>query len=160
MQEAVQLGVYLLPDLSTLTTSLSQERELQTLREHSVVAFETLSDESIRIKKLVASFSNNHPSALSILTDAQAHEHTFVDAKDQPLMDNRSSSHVNAQVVHYSNKGRRALVVKCFPRIHRKVTGSNHSGLAIHEFSSGCLFEFFRVHFHCQHLCIQRSKYR
>ena len=34
---------------------------------------------------------------------------------------------------------RRALVVKCFPRIHRKVTGSNHSGLAIHEFSFGLL---------------------
>ena len=26
--------------------------------------------------------------------------------------------------------------------------------------ASGCLFESFRVHFHCQHLCIQRSKYR
>ena len=37
------------------------------------------------------------------------------------------------------SEGRRALVVKCFPRIHRKVTCSNHSGLAIHEFSFGLL---------------------
>ena len=36
-----------------------------------------------------------------------------------------------------SIEGRRALVVKCFPSIHRKVTGSNHSGLAIHKFSFG-----------------------
>ena len=36
-------------------------------------------------------------------------------------------------------KGRRALVVKYFPRTHRKVTGSNHSEFAIHEFSFGLL---------------------
>ena len=35
--------------------------------------------------------------------------------------------------------GRRALVVKCFPRTHRKVSGSNHSGFTIHEFSFGLL---------------------
>ena len=36
-------------------------------------------------------------------------------------------------------KGRRALVVRCFPRTHRKVTGSNNSVFAIHEFSFGLL---------------------
>ena len=51
------MGGYLLPNFSTLTTSLSQKRELQILREHSVTAFKTLTDKSNRIKKLVASFS-------------------------------------------------------------------------------------------------------
>ena len=31
--------------------------------------------------------------------------------------------------------GRCALALKCFPRTHLKVTGSNHSGVANHEFS-------------------------
>ena len=39
----------------------------------------------------------------------------------------------------YWMEGWRALVVKCFPWTHRKVTGSNHSWFAIHEFSFGLL---------------------
>ena len=48
---------------------------------------------------------------------------------------------------------RRPLVVKCVTLSHRKVIGSIHSWFAIHEFSFG-------LHFHSQHLCLQRSKYR
>ena len=84
---------YISPDLSTLTTSFSQERELRTLREYSVVAFKILNDESIRIKKLVATFSNNRSSnKISIDTQVQYKnsftKKTIVDTtnKDQPLV--------------------------------------------------------------------------
>ena len=42
-------------------------------------------------------------------------------------------------IIFYIQQGGRSLVVKCFPRILRKVTGSNHSGLAYREFSFGLL---------------------
>ena len=44
-------------------------------------------------------------------------------------------------------QGRRSLVVKCFPRIHQKVTGSNHSTLAIHEFSFGLFVRILPITF-------------
>ena len=46
LQEAIQLGVYMFPDISKLTTSLLQEQYLQQLREHVVVTYKTLIDES------------------------------------------------------------------------------------------------------------------
>ena len=39
LQEAVQLGGYVFPDISTLTTLLLQEQALQKLREIAVVSF-------------------------------------------------------------------------------------------------------------------------
>ena len=57
LQEDVELGGCFLPNLSTLTTSLSQRREFQTLWEYSVTSFKSLTSEINRIKKLVASFS-------------------------------------------------------------------------------------------------------
>ena len=54
LQEAVQLGGYIFPDISKLTTSLLQEQSLQILREHTVVAFETLTDENRRIRRIMS----------------------------------------------------------------------------------------------------------
>ena len=48
-QESVQIDGYVFPDISTLTTSLLQEESLQTLCEHSVVAFKKVSDENRRL---------------------------------------------------------------------------------------------------------------
>ena len=45
----MQIGGYVFPDISTLTTSLLQEESLQTLREYSVVVFKTVSDENCRL---------------------------------------------------------------------------------------------------------------
>ena len=108
----MQLGECLAPNLSTLTTFFSQDQKLQTLREHSVIAFETLSDESIRIKKIVATFSNNRSSAHSILVDSQVRAHTVVDAtpNDRLLINNRYSAHVDTQV-HYNNSQAEPMIV-------------------------------------------------
>ena len=54
LQEAVQLGGYVLPDISTLTTSLLQEQALQILREIAVVSFKKLSDEIRRIRRIMS----------------------------------------------------------------------------------------------------------
>ena len=54
LQEAVQLGGYIFPDISTLTTSLLQEQALQTLREIAVVSFKKLSDETRRIRRIMS----------------------------------------------------------------------------------------------------------
>ena len=93
----MQLGECLAPNLSTLTTFFSQDQKLQTLREHSVIAFETLSDESIRINKLFTTLSNNNSSAHNILTDAQVYENAIVDvtSKDWPLINNCSSTYAD-----------------------------------------------------------------
>ena len=53
LQEAVQLGGYFFPDISTLTTSLLQEQALQALREVAVVPFKMLSDETRRIRRIM-----------------------------------------------------------------------------------------------------------
>ena len=54
LQEAVQLGEYVSPDISTLTTSLLQEQALQILREIAVVSFKKLSDETRRIRRIMS----------------------------------------------------------------------------------------------------------
>ena len=59
LQEAVQLGRYTLPDLSTLTNSFSQERELQNIRENYIVAYKTLMDVNRRIRKIMTIFSHS-----------------------------------------------------------------------------------------------------
>ena len=58
LQEAVQLGGYSLPDLSTLLTSTLQEQALQHFRNHAVVSFKTFQDETRLISKLMFSFGN------------------------------------------------------------------------------------------------------
>ena len=54
LQEAVQLGGYVFPDISTLTTSLLQKQALHTLREIAVVSFKKLSDETQRIGRIMS----------------------------------------------------------------------------------------------------------
>ena len=54
LQEAVQLGGYVFPDISTLTTLLLQEQALQTLCEIDVVSFKKLSDETRRIRRIMS----------------------------------------------------------------------------------------------------------
>ena len=54
LQEAVQLGVYFFPDISTLTASILQEQALQTLREIAVVSFKKLSDETRRVRHIMS----------------------------------------------------------------------------------------------------------
>ena len=51
------------PDISTLTTSLLQEKSLQTLRKHGVVAFKTLSDENCRIRRIIFIVTNDRGSS-------------------------------------------------------------------------------------------------
>ena len=62
--------------------------------------FKNLSDEIIRINKLVATFSNNYSSAHSILTDTQVHHHTIVDItpNGRSLISNRSFVYTDAHV--------------------------------------------------------------
>ena len=59
LQEAVQLGGYIFPDISKLTTSLLQEQSLQSLREHAVVAYKKLTDESRRIRRIMSTMSSD-----------------------------------------------------------------------------------------------------
>ena len=53
LQEVVQLGGYVFPDISTLATSLLQEQALQVLREVAVVSFKMLLDETRRIRRIM-----------------------------------------------------------------------------------------------------------
>ena len=62
LQEAVQSGGYVLPDLSTLLTYYLQEQEVQRLREEAVIAYKLLEDEGKRIRKLMTNFSTNSTS--------------------------------------------------------------------------------------------------
>ena len=50
----MQLGGYIFPDISTITTSLLQEQALQTLREIAVVSFKKLSDKTWRIRRIMS----------------------------------------------------------------------------------------------------------
>ena len=56
LQETMQSGGYVLPDLSTLLTSHLQEQELQRLHEQTVITYKLLQDESKRIRKLMITF--------------------------------------------------------------------------------------------------------
>ena len=53
LQEAVQLKKHIFPDISKLITSLLQEQYLQTLKEHAIVAYNKLADESRRIRRIM-----------------------------------------------------------------------------------------------------------
>ena len=65
LQEDVQLGGYVLSDLSTLLTSHLQKRELQRLREQAAVDHKTLQDESKRINKLMTIFGTTRGSSIN-----------------------------------------------------------------------------------------------
>ena len=102
LQVAVQQGGFIFPNLFTLIASFSQERELQTLREYSVVAFKNLAYKSNCIEKLVATFSTvkNNPvnatiCALHFKNTPQA-EATIKDevSKERPLVKDRDGRNV------------------------------------------------------------------
>ena len=59
LQKAVQLGGYIFPDISKLTTSLLQEQYLQILKEHAVAAYKTLTDESRRIRRIMPTMNTD-----------------------------------------------------------------------------------------------------
>ena len=87
LQEAVQLGAYISPDISQLTTSLLQEQSLQKLREHTVIVFKTFADETKRIKCIMSTLPTDCISS---------HNNTFVES-------HHSSSSVKQTIVTYSN---------------------------------------------------------
>ena len=61
LQEEVQLGGYVFPDISTLTTSFLQEEALQTLREIAGGYFKKLSDETRCIRRIMSqNFASNN----------------------------------------------------------------------------------------------------
>ena len=62
LQEAVQSGGYVLPDLSTLLTSYLQEQELHRLLEKVGIDHKLLEDEGKRIRKLMTTFSTKSAS--------------------------------------------------------------------------------------------------
>ena len=63
LKEVVQLGGYILPDISKLTTSPLQKKSLQTLREHTVVAFKQLADEIRHIKRIISTMTTDRSSS-------------------------------------------------------------------------------------------------
>ena len=98
----MQLKGHMFPDVSTLTTPLLQKQVLQTLREHVVVSFKTLSNKNRHICRIMNQNSalanstqnklaiNTNHSRSTILTDANHPgstaeqtiiEHTNPDAK-------------------------------------------------------------------------------
>ena len=97
LQDAVKLGGYIFLDISKLTTSISQEHSLQTLREHAVVAFKKLSDESRRIRKIMStmntdrgsstntSFVQSHHSGSSAEQTIAAHSNPEAKVDERPL---------------------------------------------------------------------------
>ena len=97
LEEAVQLGGYISPDISKLTTSLFQEQSLQTLRER-VVAYKKLTDESRRIRRIMSTMNTN-----------RVHSNTLVQS-------HHSSSYAEQTIVAHSNPetkvNERPLVVK------------------------------------------------
>ena len=98
LQEAVQLGRYIFPDISKLTTSLLQEKILQSLREHAVVAYKKVTDESRRIRRIVSTMNSNrgtsnnnsfvqsHHSGSSAEQTIVAHSNPAAKANERPLV--------------------------------------------------------------------------
>ena len=72
LQEAVQLGGYIFPDILKLTTSILLEQSFQTLREHAVVAFNKLSDENSHIRRIMSTIITDYVSSQHNLL-AQSH---------------------------------------------------------------------------------------
>ena len=58
LQEVVRHGGYILPDLSSLATSHSQEQDLQILCEHAVIVFEFFTEENRRIRQIMNILNN------------------------------------------------------------------------------------------------------
>ena len=73
------------PNISKLTTSLLQEQSLQTLREHAVVVYKILSDESRHIRRI-----------MSIMSTDRVHNNTLVQSY-------HSGSSVEQTIVAHSN---------------------------------------------------------
>ena len=96
LQEAIQLGGYIFPDISKLTTSLLQEQSLQQLREHAVVAYKILIDESRRIRRIMSTMNtdrvyNNavvqsHHSGSSVEQTIIAHSNPEAKVNERPLV--------------------------------------------------------------------------
>ena len=85
LQEAIQLGGYIFPDFSKLTTSLLQEQSLQQLREHAVVSYKTLIDESRRIRRIMSTMNTD-----------RVHNNTVVQS-------HHSGSSVEQTIIAHSN---------------------------------------------------------
>ena len=83
LKEVVQLGGYILPDISKLTTSPLQEQSLQTLREHAVVAFKQLTDEIRRIKRIISTMTTDRGASHNN-TLGQSHHSGF--SADQTIV--------------------------------------------------------------------------
>ena len=111
LQEAVQLGRYIFPDISKLTTSILQEYSLQTLREHDVVAFKKLSDESRRIRKIMstmntdrgsstnASFVQSHHSGSSAEQTIAAHSNPEAKVDERPLETKKDGKNIHVTLL-------------------------------------------------------------
>ena len=56
----------MLPEIFTLTPYLSQEQQIQTLREYSKIAFKRMYDEKFCIRTLISTVINN-PTSYQIL---------------------------------------------------------------------------------------------
>ena len=63
LKETVQLRGYFYSDISKLTTSLLQERSLQTLREHAVVLLKKLTDENRHIRYIISTMTTDRGSS-------------------------------------------------------------------------------------------------
>ena len=69
-QEAAQLGVYILADLSNLPTFLLQEQALQILHEHGVIVFKLLTEKNRRIRRIMTTFNNGRDTFQNLLVDS------------------------------------------------------------------------------------------
>ena len=90
-------GNIFFPDISQLTTSLLQEQSLQKLREHAVVAFKTLADETRHIRRIMSTlptdrisshnpiFVESHHSSSSTEQTIVAHSNPEAMINDRPL---------------------------------------------------------------------------
>ena len=98
LQEAVQFGRCIFHDISKLTTSLLHKQSLQSLREHAVVTYKTLTDESRRIRRIMStmnsdrgtsnnnSFVQSHYSGSSAEQTIVAHSNPAAKANERPLV--------------------------------------------------------------------------
>ena len=64
----MRLGGHVLPDLSSLTTYYLQEYVLQILCEHAVIAFKSLKEGNLRIRRIMTTF-NQRDTSQNLLVD-------------------------------------------------------------------------------------------
>ena len=69
-QEAAQLGVYILADLSNLPTFLLQKQALQILHEHGVIVFKLLTEKNRHIRRIMTMFYNERDTSQNLLVDS------------------------------------------------------------------------------------------